>query len=557
MNNSTALRQAKTRNTFFQIQVEAEREKRRRLRASESTEPGYATDPAGYIEKVLGAELTEEQRKVCESVRDYPVTIVKSANGTGKTYDAARLAIWFYKSFPDAQVYTTAAPPEGNLKRLLWGELGSAIAQCPKVFSADEISNLLISVPNQINGRRAEPSRFIAGVTIPTSGTEQQREAKFSGKHAPNLFFIVDEGDAVPDEVYRGIDACMSGGNARLLIMFNPRNESGPVYRMERDRLANVITLSAFNHPNVVSGEDRIPGAVTRSKTVKRLNEWSRPMVAGEKRDNEFFEVPPYLAGVVATSNSGAEYPPLAEGWRKITDPALAYMVLGQYPAQSETQLISRAWISAARTRWDLYVAAYGETPPEGVKPIQGQDVAEFGSDENCATFRYGGFVARPITWSGVDTTVTVDKASELCKRHGAVLVNVDSTGVGAGVAPGMVRAGCEAERIMVASSPTQRTEQGEFNILRDQLLWATREWLRTDTGSMLPPDEHLLEELATPTYSIEGGKIRVMKKDVMKDLLKRSPDRLDSLALTFADQGVRSQDYDDLLDEAISGRGV
>ena len=84
---------------------------------------------------------------------------------------------------------------------------------------------------------------FIAGVSIPTSGSEQQREAKFSGKHAPHLMFLMDEADAVPDEVYRGIESCMSGGNTRLLCMFNPRTPSGAVYRMIRDGKAHVVKL--------------------------------------------------------------------------------------------------------------------------------------------------------------------------------------------------------------------------------------------------------------------------------------------------------------------------
>ena len=54
----------------------------------------------------------------------------------------------------------------------------------------------------------------------------------------------------------------------------------------------------------------------------------------------------------------------------------------------------------------------------------------------------------------------------------------------------------------------------------------------------MLPPDEMLVEELATPTYEVTNGKVRVMKKDVMRDLLKRSPDRADGLCLTFARGG-------------------
>jgi hypothetical protein len=101
-----------------------------------------------------------------------------------------------------------------------------------------------------------------------------------------------------------------------------------------------------------------------------------------------------------------------------------------------------------------------------------------------------------------------------------------------------MQRAGCSANPVKVASSPTERTELGEFKILRDQLWWACREWLRTDPGAMLPPDEMLIEDLQTPTYEVQNGKIRVMKKDVMRDLLKRSPDRADALCLTFSSSG-------------------
>ena len=91
------------------------------------------------------------------------------------------------------------------------------------------------------------------------------------------------------------------------------------------------------------------------------------------------------------------------------------------------------------------------------------------------------------------------------------------------------------ATGIKVASSPTQTSELGEFKILRDQLWWACREWLRTDESAMLPPDELLIEELQAPTYEVRNGKVRVMDKPTMRELLRRSPDRADALCLTFA----------------------
>jgi hypothetical protein len=502
-------------------------EKLKRIAASKKNSfDQYANDPVRFGAEVLGESFTDDIVAVMESVRDVPVTLAKSANGTGKTHAAARIAAWFYSAYDDAQVYTAAAPPENNLRNLLWGEMGSVADNHPEVFAGHTVKSLHIARSSQ---------SFITGVTIPSSGTPAQREARFSGKHAPHILFIVDEGDAVPDEVYSGIESCMSGGFARLLVLFNPRHESGPLYRKERDGQANVIELSAFSHPNVVTGEEVFPGAVDREKTVRRICEWSRPLGPEERPNNECFLVPSFLEGHVATSLDGnRKYPPLPGGWRKITTPAMSYMVLAQYPAQSETQLISQSDIDAARSRWDAYVAQHGEVPPVGVQPIMGLDVAEFGVDANVAAFRYGGFVARMIPWSGVDTIATGARAIELYKQHNAQAAKVDGTGVGAGVAPQMSLSKCEATSVKVASSPTVRTDMGEFTHMRDQLWWAMREWLRTDTGAMIPPDEQLIEELRTPTYEIKTGKIKVMDKDTMKTLLKRSPDRAEALMLTF-----------------------
>jgi hypothetical protein len=187
-----------------------------------------------------------------------------------------------------------------------------------------------------------------------------------------------------------------------------------------------------------------------------------------------------------------------------------------------------------ARSRWDAYVAEKGEYPPFVTRAIQGLDVAEFGSDANALCTRYGGYVERLVVWSGIDTISTADRALDVYASREVIRLNVDATGVGAGVGPYMRRKGCSAYDVKTASAPTEINELGEFQILRDQLWWALREFLRTDKGAMLPPDDVLAEELMTPTYEIINGKIRVMKKNVMRELLKRSPDRSDALCLTF-----------------------
>lgn len=500
-------------------------ELRRRAKAKHAGFEGFQSDPVRFASEVLGAHLTEDVSRLMESVVQNPVTLAKSSNAVGKTHAAAHLAVWFYRCFGESQVFTCAAPPsETNLELLLWGQINSLVRSHSSLFSTDQTSNLHIE---------ESPKHFLTGVSIPVSGTPAEREAKFSGKHAPHLLFIVDEGDAVPDEVYRGIESCMSGGFARLLVLYNARASQGPIYDKEVSRSGVIVELSALRHPNVVSGIESIPGAVSRETTVRRIHNWSRPLAAGEESpDSGCFELPEFLVGCRAKLDDGSLCEPLSGPWRRITQPALAYMTLGRYPAQAENQLISSEWIESAQKRWLSHVRANGEKG-QGVC-IAGQDVAEFGVDENINLRRYeNGFVSQPERWSGVDTYVSAERASHLHRDHGCDMTFCDGTGVGSGMAAYMERHGCKAESVKVASSPTRKTEMGEFKILRDQLLWSVREWLRTESA-MLPPSKGLAEELRSLTYSTDGGKVRVVSKDVLKEVLKRSPNEADALALTF-----------------------
>ena len=71
----------------------------------------YQKDPVGFANDILGVSLTPAQMELLEAVRDYEIVQVKSATGVGKTFVLGVLAVWVYKCFDWAQVYTAAAPP--------------------------------------------------------------------------------------------------------------------------------------------------------------------------------------------------------------------------------------------------------------------------------------------------------------------------------------------------------------------------------------------------------------------------------------------------------------
>ena len=498
----------------------------------------YQQDPVRFGNEVLGHHYYSDVENLMRSIVKNPVTVAKSGNAVGKTFAAADIALWWFSVYDDAEVYVTAAPPLENLKNLLWGELMYSVRHHQDIFKKYVIKELEV--------KRHDKSA-IHGVTIPMTGTSEERVAKFSGKHSAHLLFLVDEADAVPPEVFEGIDSCMSGGEARLLCMFNPKAQQGPVYQMETDQRAIFVNLSALRHPNVLTGEDIIPGAVTRETVVRRINQWTRPLIEGEEpTEAKKFDVPDFLVGTTALSLQGIPYPPLPEGTRVIMESAFSYMVLGRYPEQGENQLISVDWIKAARERWDKYVAERGEKPPE-VRPRLGLDVAEFGQDFNVPALRYGNFVPRiERIWQGVDPTISGERAAELCRIYNVDTILVDGTSYGSSIAPqisklskrkdyeGIKSVHCVSVKVAGKPSPMITSELGEFFQIRDQIWWATREWLRTEEA-MLPPEPMLIEELTTPTYKINiRGKIQIMDKDTMREKLKRSPNFADALVLTF-----------------------
>jgi len=76
--------------------------------------------------------LVEKKYRLIELLREKRSALISHAVTKGidpsvKTHAAARIAAWFYKVFPDSQVYASAVPPESNLKKLLFGEIGSTV----------------------------------------------------------------------------------------------------------------------------------------------------------------------------------------------------------------------------------------------------------------------------------------------------------------------------------------------------------------------------------------------------------------------------------------------
>lgn len=530
----------------------------------------YQWKPELFCKEQLDMIITPDMHRLMESIVKYKITIAQSSNAVGKSHLAGALAVWFYKSFPGSQVLTMASPPERQLREGLWAKIRTFIRQNPSLVEGEKVNTLKIT---PTNSKYAEEDKTlescIIGITIPSAGDAEQQATSVSGLHAPYQMAICDEADGVPSGVFKGLEGVISGNNSRLLLLFNPKIRSGYVYQLIKNGLANVVTMSAFDHPNVQTGEDIIPGAVSRDKTVQRINDMTRPIRLGEIPDETTcFEVPDFLVGATTVSGSGQKYPPLPAGWRRIDEPAFSYIVLGRFPAMGSNQLISQEWIDAARSRWDLYTAKFGNKPPIGIRPLLGMDVADEGVDWNTVCASYGNYIAPLEKWRGMDVDLSATRASSYYAELRAYQINVESDGLGASVAPKMGRNGywfcpqcestffndkifecpdCKTEsgkpvemirehinsrKIIVGEKSSKKCELGYFGCLRDQLWWEVREWLRKDQA-MLPPDQDLIEELLVVTYGVVEGKIKVMPAKIIREKLGRSADSASALIQT------------------------
>lgn len=484
----------------------------------------YADNPVGFITEVLQEDMWPALEEIANSVRDNRYTAVKSANSVGKTWVAARIVLWWLNCFSggaSCKIITTAAPPERQIKELLWGEIRTAWRK-----AKERGVNLVGKTPG-VMALRVNENSWAQGFTIPSSGTSEERITRFQGHHAEHLLFILDEAYGIPREIFEAMDSCLAGGHNHALLLSNPMLAFGDFYNAFTDEKYHTITVSAFDHPNVVSGKNKIPGSVTREVTEDRIKKWSRPLQADEVPDASCFEVPQYFGGSL-----GGQI-------RKVTFPMLDVKTLARFPTQSEKALFNATWIEAARKRW------YEKEPIESPGRLSA-DVAEYGVDANCVFIRReNGWVSRPIRWNGIDPIKTGGRITSICREHGIDEAYIDAIGVGAGVPAHLIANGIKNTfGVKVSEAANSKSAEGQqFALLRDQLYWALREWLRTDPNATLPPDGQLLQELSVMTYDIDfRGKIVVMRKegdDGIKKIISRSPDSMEALMLSFYTEKV------------------
>ncbi len=165
---------------------------------------------------------------------------------------------------------------------------------------------------------------------------------------------------------------------------------------------------------------------------------------------------------------------------------------------------------------------------------IIGVDPARGGIDKSAITRRRGRKAYKIETFQGLDTMQLAGKVKMIIETERPTKVFIDCIGIGAGVVDRLHEMGYDCV-VGVNVSRTANNPDHFFN-LRAELWSEMRDWFNQDLPVQIPDDPDLQKELCGLgfDYNSSGRLLIESKKDAKKRGM-RSPDKADSLMITFA----------------------
>jgi len=502
--------------------------------------PRWQKDWNMFARDVGGVRLDEEQQEILYSVQNKRRTSVRSGTARGKDFVGAIASVCFLFltvfdedwRFRATKVVNTA--PTGRQIRNIM------IPEISKFFTKGRHRGYLWG-NIMADGIRFESERLKDWYLTGFKAGDDAVEA-WSGIHAPNVMVVVTEASGIDQVTFDSIEGILQG-NSRLMLIFNPNRTTGEAYKSQFSPQYNKFVLNCLNAPNVTNYQKVLRGEMTE-KEYKKF--WIPGQVDYEWVD-EKVKKPGWTVRISPEEASKAELDFEWNGsWYRPTD-LFRVKVLGEFPKESEEQLIPLAWIEAAQERWRIHQ----EQGWRLQKPLRlGVDIAGMGRDLSSFCKRKGHFVF-PFEVNGSKNHMeNAGKTKSILESERGALAFIDTIGEGAGVFSRLEEQGmnnifsCKFSES--AKGLTDITEGYEFANMRAYLFWRVRDWLNPafDSEACLPPDDELTEELTSIEYMFRSdGKIQIEPKEEIVKRLGRSTDKTDSLANTFYPEGESDND--------------
>jgi len=235
------------------------------------------------------------------------------------------------------------------------------------------------------------------------------------------------------------------------------------------------------------------------------------------------------------------------EDWYRRQCESLDPVVVAQEIDRNYESSVTNSFISGE------VVLAASQRGPADVMPNGGLrvgiDVARFGDDKSVITFRRGRVLLNQVVLAKLDVAQVAGRARAEISAYGETpeQIAVDTIGIGAGVAdimrgyyPDKIdRASGKKTPIVVDVNAAERMSNGLDYNLRAFMWREMKEWLKS---ASIPNDQDIKTDLTALRYNFKGGELLLESKDDAKRRGVKSPDRGDSLALTFAKPTIVKQ---------------
>lgn len=445
----------------------------------------WRNSPVAWADECLKVNLTGYQGEVLDALPVERRVAVKGPHGLGKSFMGAVLVNWFATTRDlagrDWKIITTASAWR-HLEVYLWPEIHKW---------ANRIDfTTLGRAPFKPNSELLD-LRLKLQYGAATAVASNQPE-RIEGAHAEELLYLLDEAKIVPPATWDSIEGAFSNAgpdtpdNAYAFAMSTPGAPSGRFYDIHR----RAPGLEDWWTRSVTLEEAIQAGRISRVWADQRRLQWGPDSAVFHNR------------------------------------------VLGNFHASDEDAVIPLSWLEAAIERWHEWDRA-GRPSPGG--PLwTGLDVGR-GGDDSVLALRDGW----AITLTGNKRRDTMSQVAEMQGVEGRAIV--DAVGVGAGVYDRLRELGYRPLAYVGAGKTSHRDRSGKYGFVnvRSAAYWNLRELLDPayDPVLALPPDDLMISDLTTPTWTITSGsppKYVVETKEKVVERLGRSPDRGDAIAMAF-----------------------
>lgn len=435
-------------------------------------------DPGWFSKHVLGRRSWSAQRQLRDSVRLNRKTLAYSANAVGKTNEAAAIILEWLLMHQRGRVIITG-PRFETIRLGIWAEVRDQWARSRTALGGD-----------------MQETYWRLGNRHDAVITTADDPSSLQGARGQEVFVVLDEAQAIDDGAkWDALESLLTAEASRLLEMGNPLVTSGRFYEHAHGEEYNVVQIDGLDHPNVVTGRNAYPGAITRAWCEDRLERWGK------------------------------------------NDPRYVARVRGRFPDSGTNQIVARSWLDRG--------CANPVVNPFLAGRRMGVDLARYGDDECVASLLVDGELTDQECWGMAPATESAARIIDLRQRWGIVEahnVKVDSCGLGGPIADICISRGLDVDQVNNAKSPAgdwpELTEGMVFKNRRDETHYIAGKL--AERGELRIPArfKETRADLCSPTYTIPNGVWRAEEKDAVKKRLGRSPDKGDSVVISVSNQG-------------------